>query len=374
MFGMFKGFTSIVYKETFHILRDFRTLFLMLMIPGMDLTIFGYAIDLEVRNLPTAVYNLDGRAPSRELLDMIANTGFFDFKHVAFSDDELAQRIVRGHAKVGIKIPPDYTDTLLRGGSAQVQILLDGSDSTAAMQALQVINAVALRKSIDIISQSLDTPGAFPIDARPRVLFNPDMKTPYFMVPGLVGIIMQVVTMLLTAFAIVREKETGTLEQLMVTPVSRLGLMLGKLIPYAVIGSIETCLALSIMRFVFAVPISGSLFLLGAFALIFIFTALGLGLLISTIAQSQMQAVQLALLFMLPSILLSGFLFPIESMPKPIFVIAHFIPATYWIRILRGIILRSAGFADLWPQAASLACLCVLVLTIAASRFRKNLG
>jgi ABC-type multidrug transport system permease subunit len=371
---MFKGLTSIIYKETFHILRDFRTLFLMLLLPSMDLTMFGYAIDLEVRNISTVVYNLDGRQASRELLDMFANSGYFSFHDVVRSDEALEQAIVRGEAKVGIKIPPDYTDRLLRAESAEVQIILDGSDSTVAMQALQVVNAIALRKSIDIISDNVTLPGEFPIDARPRVLFNPDMKTPYFMVPGLVGIIMQSVTMLLTAFAVVREKETGTLEQLMVTPVSRLGLMLGKLLPYAVVGFIEMVFALALMRFLFQVPIAGNLLLLGLFGMTFILTTLGMGLLISTMAQNHMQAVQLALVFMLPSILMSGFMFPIESMPKPLYVLSHFIPATYWIRILRGVILRSAGFADLWDQGLWMVVIGVLVLIVAASRFRKTLA
>ncbi len=371
---MFKGLTSIVYKETFHILRDFRTLFLMLLLPSMDLIIFGYAIDLEVRNISTVVYNLDGRRQSRELLDMFAHSGYFSFRGTVSSDDELERAIVRGDAKVAIKIPPDYTDQLLRGKSAQVQVLLDGSDSTVAMQALQVVNAIALRRSIDIISDRVNLPGEFPIDARPRVLFNPDLKTPYFMVPGLVGMIMQSVTMLLTAFAVVREKETGTLEQLMVTPVSRMGLMMGKLLPYAVVGFIEMVFALSLMRFIFQVPIAGNVFVLGLFGMVFVFTNLGLGLFISTIAQNQMQAVQLALVFILPSILMSGFMFPIESMPRPLYALAHVIPATYWIRILRGVILRAAGFSDLWNQGAWMIVIGVFVLMIAASRFRKTLA
>ena len=369
---MFKGISSIIYKESFHIVRDFKTLLLMIVVPGMDLIIFGYAIDLEVRNIPTAVYNLDGRRPSRELLEAFDHTGYFTFVGRADSDAGLTHMVVSGEAGMGIKIPADYTDALGRGEGTQVQVVLDGSDSTVAMQALNAVNAVALRKSIDIITDRVDAPSVLPVDSRTRVLFNPDMKTPNFMVPGLVGIIMQVVTMLLTAFSIVRERENGTLEQLMVTPVSRLGLMLGKLAPFAVVGCVETCMALSIMHFLFGVPIHGSLALLGSFAIIYIFTGLGLGLLVSTFAQNQMQAVQLALLVMLPSILLSGFIFPLSSMPKPIYIAAHAIPATHWIGILRGIILRGAGFADLWPKAASLAVIGAVVLAAASARFRKT--
>ena len=345
----------------------------MLLVPAFNLVIFAYAIDLEVRNIPTAVYNLDGRERSRDLLDMFTNSGYFTVVKTVGSDDELTGAIVRGDAKVGIKIPPDYTDRLLRGEGTQVQVLLDGSDSTVAMQASGVADAIAMRKSISILSKKVQLPGAFPLDARPRVLFNPDMKTPNFMVPGLVGILMQVVTMLLTAFAVVREKEMGTLEQLMVTPVSRLGLMLGKLVPYAVIGCFEAVFALALMRVMFQVPIEGSLVLLGAFGIIFVFTSLGLGLLISTLAENQMQAVQFSLLFVLPSLLLSGFIFPVASMPRPIFYIAMCIPATHWLAILRGIVLRAATFEDLWPKAAALAGIGLFLLTVSAARFRKHL-
>ncbi len=371
---MFKGLSAIVFKETIHVFRDPKTLMLMLLVPGIQLTVFGYAIDLDVKNIPTVIYNLDGRVESRDLLDTFKYSGYFNFVRTASSDHELMDTIVRGRAKVGIKIPPDYTDNLVRGSNTAVQVLIDGSDSTVAMQALNVSNAIALRESLTLLSEVVGGQAAPPVESRTRVLFNPDMKTPNFMIPGLVGMVMQLVTMFLTAFAIVREKETGTLEQLMVTPVSRLGLMTGKLIPYAVIGVIETCMVLTIMRYVFSVPIAGSLGLLAGFSLIFLFTGLGLGLLISTIAENQMQAIQIAFVIILPSILLSGFIFPQESMPLPIWAIGQVIPVTYFIRILRGIILRGAGFAELWPQAAALAVLGFTILTISARRFRKTLS
>jgi ABC-type multidrug transport system permease subunit len=369
---MFRGLTSIVYKETIHVLRDPRTFFLMLLIPSIQLTLFGYAIDLDIKHTPTAVYNLDGRQPSRDLLDAFRNSGYFDLKVPVLSDAALFEAIVRGNAKVGIKIPPDFTDNILIGRKATIQVLIDGSDSNVAMQALNVANAIALRRSLAIMSTAVGA-SALPIEARPRVLFNPDMKTTNFMVPGLVGLVMQLVTMILTAFAVVREKENGTLEQLMVTPVSRLGLMIGKLVPFFVIGAMETCFVLSIMRFLFGVPIAGSLGLLAAFSVPFLFTSLGLGLLISTIASTQIQAIQLAFLIVLPSVLLSGFVFPQETMPLPIYVIAQGIPLTYYVRILRGIIIRGAGFLDLWRSAATLLGIGLFVLTVSSLRFRKTL-
>lgn len=370
---MFRGLTSIVYKETIHVMRDRKTLFLMLLIPAIQLTVFGYAIDLDIKHVPTVVYNLDGREHGRDVLDSFQNSGYFDFKHVAFSDRDLFATIVRGDAQVGIKIPPDFSDNLLAGRTATVQVLIDGSNSSVAMQALNVANAIALRSSLAIVSTTIGAQ-QLPVEARPRVLFNPDMKTANFMVPGLVGLVMQLVTMILTAFAVVREKENGTLEQLMVTPVSRFGLMIGKLVPFFIIGAIETTFVLCIMRFLFSVPIAGSLALLAAFSVPFLFTSLGFGLLVSSFASTQIQAVQLAFLIILPSVLLSGFVFPQETMPLPIYIIAQGIPLTYYICILRGIILRNAGFQDLWLWAVVLAGMGFTVLTLSALRFRKTLS
>jgi ABC-type multidrug transport system permease subunit len=223
------------------------------------------------------------------------------------------------------------------------------------------------------MARTLNASDVMPVEARPRVLFNPDMRTANFMVPGLVGIILQVVIMLLTTFAVVREKEQGTLEQLMVTPVARLGLILGKLIPYGVIGIGETVSVLTLMRVMFHVPIAGSLFLLGGFTLLFLFSTLGLGLLISTMTDNQIQALQFSFMIILPSVLLSGFIFPQETMPRVIYWVGQCVPVTYYIRILRGIILRNAGLADLWIQGLLLGGMGITVLMIAALRFRKTL-
>jgi ABC-type multidrug transport system permease subunit len=369
-----RGLYAIVYKETRHIVRDFRTLFLMLIIPAVQLTIFGYAIELDVRDIHTAVFDLDGREPSRRLVEQFENTGYFKIVAHTTTEADLERAIVRGEARVGLRIPADFTDRLARGEQAQIQMLIDGSDSTVAMQALNVGNAVAMRMSIGILDRQVGGSGVLPVDARPRVLFNPDMRTVNFMVPGLVGIILQLVTMILTAFAIVREKENGTLEQLMVTPVSRLGLMLGKLIPYGIVGIVESVSVVLLMVFLFQVPIAGNVFLLAAFTLLFMLTTLGIGLLISTFATNQIQALQMAFLVILPSILLSGFVFPQETMPTPIWLIGQVVPVTYFIRVLRGIILRDAGLLDLWPNAAILALIAVVVIGAAALRFRKTLA
>lgn len=370
---LFAGLGSVVYKEVFHVLRDPRSLFLILVIPGLDMALFGYAIDLEVDNVPVVVWNLDRRSESRALLDAIRNTGLFAMQGEVGSEQALKRALVSGEARVAIQIPPDFTGDLVAGRPATFQVLLDGSDSMVAMQAMQTLDAVALRRSLEMQNRTVD-PGDLPVDARPRVLFNPELRTPNFMVPGLVAIIMQAITLMLTALSVVREKEAGTLEQLMVTPVSRLGLMLGKLLPYVAVACVETAIVVVLMVFLFQVPINGSVGLLALFSIPFLFTAIGMGLLTSTLTGNQMQALQVAMAFVLPAIVLSGFLFPRESMPLVINWLGYLFPATFFIEIIRGIVLRGAGFLDLWPEAAVLTLMGVAFLAVAASRFQKTLG
>jgi len=368
---MFRGLRSIAIKEFIHVRRDPVTLVIALLIPMVQLTIFGYALDTDIRHIPTAVYDLDRRADSRELVRAFETTGYFDITESVGSDEALRHALASGRVHVGIKIPPDYSDRLSRNDSAQVLVLVDGSDSQVAFRAQSTAVSLGMNMSIRRIGR-IPVSGA-PIDIRPRTLYNPDMRSANFYVPGLVGIILQLVTVMLTALSIIKEKENGTMEQLLVTPVSRLGLMIGKLIPYGVLGAIETALVLFVMWAVFGVPINGSLALLCAITPIFLFTGLGLGLLISTVAQNQTQAFQISFLVILPSILLSGFVFPREAMPAPVYPVTAIVPVTYFLEILRGIILRGAGWAELWQQTLILAVLGVTILAIAITRFHKRL-
>jgi len=364
------SFSAIVYKEFTHISRDKVTLFITIIIPVFQLIIFGYAIDTDIKNIPTVVYDQDNRRESRGFVESLENTGYFEVKKHVFSDSELYAEVVAGRARVGIKLPPDFSAGLVKGGS-QVLVAIDGSDSGVAMQALNVSNSVGLYESIKRIRG--DAPVSMPVDVRPRMLFNPDLESANFFVPGLVGLIMQIVTVVLTSLAIVRERESGTLEQLLVTPVSKPGLMLGKLVPYAVLGFIEVCIVLTVMRYVFDVRINGSLLLLLVMSGLFLFTALGLGLLISTVAQNQSQAIQMAFLTMLPSVLLSGFMFPRESMPPVIYHITFLIPLTYFIEVLRGIIIRGADIQPLWDEGVILALYGCALLAISTKRFQKKI-
>jgi len=375
---MFKGFTSIFYKEVIQISRDPLTLALMMLVPMIQLMVFGYAINTDVRNIKTAVYNLDPGPQSRDLLQAFENTDYFKIIRYVQSDDELNSSIITGHVKIGIKIPPDYSDRLLSNRQATVLVLIDGSDSSIATQSLQVASQVGLTESLSKLGTQLQSSqnrtSLLPIEIRPKMLFNPDSRSANFMVPGLIAIILQIITTLLTAFSIVREREQGTLEQLLVTPVRPYGLMLGKLVPYGLIGIVETCTVLTVMRLVFDVPIKGSLLLLLSLSILFVFTALAIGLLISTKAKSQMQALQLAWLIMLPSVLLSGFMFPRESMPVVMRFIGYLVPATHFMEIIRGIVLRGATLVDLMPEVLTLIFMGLVLLVLSAFRFRKKLA
>jgi ribosome-dependent ATPase len=379
------GLWAILIKEFVHIRRQRTTLFFMLVVPVIQTIIFGYAIDTQIENLPTVVYDLDGRMPARELTEALVNTRKFRVIDRVYSEDAFLRSLVAGNAKVGIKIPPDYSDKLLLGEQAQVQVLIDGSDSQAATTALNSVQLLGLNLAINIakrkgeslqIGPALDESGhmSLPVEMRPRLLFNPDLKSSRFFVPGLVGIILQLVTLFLTSFAVVRERELGTLEQLFVTPVGRTGLLLGKLIPYAVTGIAETMLILTVMVYGFDVPIQGSIPLLICLSALFLVCALGLGLLVSTIATTQLEAIQIAFIIMLPSVLLSGFMFPRSEMPMLIRPISYFLPVTYFIEILRGIVLRGAGIAELLPWIAGLTVCCIVILTLSIARFRKQLA
>ena len=370
-----RGFLGTIYKEFIHLRRDPATLVLALAIPLMQILLFGYAINTDVKNIPTVVYDLDQRRAGRELIAAYRNTDYFRIVGEVHSDRELQDAIVAGRARVGIKIPVDFSDRLFTDRQATVLVLVDGSDSSIAMNALNVANAVGLRTSLNrLVDSSPAGQPAVPVEVRPRMLFNPDLKSANFIIPGLIGIIMQNITILLTAFAIVRERERGTLEQLLVTPIQPLALMLGKLIPYGAIGFFETCMVLFVMRWVFGVPIHGSLALLLFFSFLFLLPSLGLGLFISTVATNQAQAYQMGFFIIMPSILLSGFMFPRDSMPTIMYYLGYLLPVTYFLDILRGVILRGAGFEHLWYDAAALVAFGVLILAVSALRFHKHIA
>jgi len=366
---IFRGFSAVFYKETLHVRRDFGTLFFSLIIPLLQMLLLGYGIDTNIRQINTVVFNADGRQESRELLDRLKNSDTFHVVRYVNSDQDLNNMIIAGKAHVGIKIPVDYSDKLLHQMSAQVLVLIDGSDSSVAGQAINVTTSIGLDESL---RRALVNNANFAVEMRPKLLFNPDSRSPNFFLPGLTAILLLNVTTFLTAFSIVREKERGTLEQLFVTPVRPMGLLLGKLLPYLGIGFFELCMILTFMRFAFRVPIHGNVFLLAFLSLPYIFVSLSLGILISSKANTQSEAMQLAFLTILPSIFFSGYIFPLETMPKFFFALSYFVPARYFIDITRGVILRGAGIVHLWPDALALFSIGTLLLVIAARRFQNK--
>jgi ribosome-dependent ATPase len=378
------GFLAVIAKEFVHIRRDRLTVFFAFVVPALELTIFGYAINVTIEDIPMVVFDLDGRQESRRLVEAMCNTRTFVVAERVWSHKDFRAAIESGRAKVGLLIPADYSENLLNRREAQIQVLIDGSDSQVATTALNTVNLLALRLSIGRakaigeavqVSPARGQAGqpALPIDARTRLLYNPDLVSARFFVPGLVAIILQLVLLFLTSFSIVREREQGTLEQLFVTPVGRAGLLFGKLIPYALMASGELLLILVLMTTLFHVPIQGNLLSLFLMSVLFIITVLALGLLISTIAHTQLEAIQIAFIIMLPSVLLSGFMFPRSEMPAPIYAVTFLLPVTYFVEILRGIILRGAAVADLAPHLLGLAVCCLVIVALSLARFRKQL-
>ena len=373
----FRGLGAIFYKEAIHARRDSMAIMFALVMPILQMVILGTAIDTNIRQIATVVYDLSGNsaasgvpgsADSRAFLDRFRNSDTFRIYKYVQSDRELNEELTEGRAKVAIKIPVNFARDLLKGNTAQVLVVVDGSDSSVAGQAVNVAGQIGLDESL---RRMLPEGQATPIEIRPKLLFNPDSRSPNFFLPGLMAVLTLFVTTMLTAFSIVREKERGTLEQLLVTPIRPLGLMLGKILPYFGFAMVELCVILAFMRFVFQVPIHGNWLVFLILSMSYLFVNLALGLLISTKANSQAEAMQLAMMTMLPSIFLSGYIFPRDTMPWVFYLLSYCIPATYMVDISRGVILRGAGLAELWSNALILTGMGILVLLLAARRFSR---
>jgi len=368
--GSLQRIYSVSRKEVFHILRDPATLFFSLFIPIVEMFMLGYAINTNVRHVRTVILDQCRTQESRALLRQFETSEDFRIIGQVDTDEELTRAIVSGHARVGIKIPEHYSRRLQATDSAQFLVLVDGSESAVAGEVVNVSNALALRESlIHVIG---DRP--LPVEARPRVLFNPDTRSANFFIPGLLVVMCQMMAVMLSAASIVREKENGTLEQLFMTPVRAGELIVGKLLPYLLLTFLEFCMIALLMRTVFLVPIHGVFFTLLAIAVPFILAMLGLGLWVSTKASTRDAAMQMAMGTVLPSIFLSGYVFPTDSMPTFFWYVSLGIPTTWLIDAARGVILRGAGWAELWVHAAVLWGMAVGIIVFAALRFRKRLA
>jgi ABC-2 type transport system permease protein len=364
---MWSSFVAVLRKEFKHIFRDRSTLVMFFMLPVIQLALFGF-LDQNVRDLPTVVVDQDQTRWSRELMDELRATKTFRITEVTNSSDTARAMIAQGTARVGIVIPPDFHDRRARGDNAQFLVLIDGSDSNVGAQALASINGLVAQVNLGAVSAA----GVRPIlSAQPTLLFNPEGRTANYIIPGLVAILLQIAAMVLASIAIVREREQGTLEQLLVTPINPTGLVLGKLAPYLVIGIAEMAMILAIMRWFFQVPIQGSLLFLFAMAVVYLFALLALGLFISMRAQTQMAAQQMAQMLLLPSIFLSGYIFPVAGLPTVLYAIGRALPATHMIDVMRGAVLRSAGPLDLLPSVLALLAISVFLVWRSVKRVRK---
>lgn len=363
----FKRFIAIMRKEFIQLKRDRASFALAFVAPFVMLMLFGYAVRMDVENVNIGILDMSKTQESRELIKKLENTKYFKPNLYAQNTLELEKWIDEGKIKGGLIIPSNFTKLLKQNKSPQVLFMIDGTDPTIAKTVFS--NGILTLQNYSQKTLAFK----LPIDVRTRVKYNPSMKSELFTIPGLMGLIMQNITIILTAFAIVREREKGTMEQLVVTPIKSAELILGKLISYTLLGFGDFLVALFFGVFWFKVPIKGSILLLLILGMGFVICALMIGMLISSISKTQFQAMQLALLFLLPSVLLSGFMFPREAMPTVIRFLGNFVPLTYFLIILRGIILKGVGIEYLWDEVLVLLILGLLLLIASIKRFRKTL-
>ena len=373
-----RRFRALIKKEMIHMLRDPRTLIFIFMMPIMQLLLLGYANNTEIKNVPTVVFNQDNSKASRALLDSFQATDYFSFDYAVYSQAEVYRLIDAGRAKVGIIIPPDYSQNVATCKTADVLVLLDGADPTIASAVMSAAALAGQAHGARVRSQQLALQGptgsaASPVDVRTNVLYNPDLLGSYNLVPGLIAMILFQTATSLTALAIVKERERGTIEQLIVTPIRSWELIVAKIIPYILVSFANTVLIMAVGTFLFGVPLRGSLVLLFGLVGLYLLPTLGLGLLISTAAKTQQQAQLMTMPIMLPSMMLSGVFFPISSLPLFLQFVSNLLPLTYFIYILRSILVKGVGIELIIPQIVALTVFAIVLLGLAAMRFQKTL-
>lgn len=368
--------SSIIRKEFVQLFRDPRTLALAVVIPIVQLFLLGYAATSDVRNVSMAVWDQSKSTESRELLDAFRAADYFIIDNFVNSSDEYQSLIESGGARVALVIPPDYAERVYEG-NADVLIVLDGSDASIASTALSTARLIGQSYATKVLSQQAALGGrsapSAPVDVHTQVWYNPDLDSAYFMIPGVIGMILSFITTILTATAIVRERERGTIEQLIVTPIRSWELVLGKLLPYVILAFVETFEILIVGHFWFGVPVRGSLVLIFISSGIFLMSSLGIGLLASTVANTQQEAMLTVMMYNLPSIFLSGFFFPLEAMPKVLQWVSYAIPLRYYLVVIRSLMLKGVGVEAIYREIIPLVIFGVVIMTAAALRFRKRL-
>jgi len=370
---------TVMRKELIHIIRDPRTLGLVIVLPVMMLLLLGYAVANDVEDIPMALVDQSKTDESRRFVERLSVSGFFKVTYVVQSEREVLQLLDEGRVKSGLLIPEEFGRNLSTDESGTtVQFFIDGSNPTVAQTAQLAAETVSQAAAQEILVQRLSrSPLRMelrpPVDARLRFLYNPDMRRMDFMIPGLIAVILQVQTLLLTAFAIVREREQGTLEQLIVTPVKSWELMLGKILPFILVALLNVAMTVAVGYFWFDVKVTGSITLLLILSLLFLLGSLGLGVLISTISRTQMQAMYMASFIMMPSFILAGLLFPRDNMPWPAFMAGYLLPVTYFLEIVRGIMLKGIGVNYLWSSIWPMATFGIVVFFASVFLFHKRL-
>ena len=373
-----RRFRALIKKEMIHMLRDPRTLIFIFMMPIFQLVLLGYANNTEIKHVPTVVFNQDNSKASRALLDSFQATDYFSFDYAVYSQQEVYRLIDGGKAKVGIIIPPDFSQNIATRKNADVLVLLDGADPTIASAVMSAAALAGQAHGANVRSQQLSLQGptgggSSPVDIRTSVLYNPDLRGSYNLVPGLIAMILFQTATSLTALAIVKERERGTIEQLIVTPIRSWELIVAKIIPYILVSFANTVLIMAVGTFLFGVPLRGSLILLFGLVGLYLLPTLGLGLLISTMAKTQQQAQLMTMPIMLPSMMLSGVFFPISSLPLFLQFVGNLMPLTYFIYILRSILVKGVGIDLIIPQIVALTIFAIVLLGLAARRFQKTL-
>jgi ABC-2 type transport system permease protein len=369
---------ALVRKEFIQIVRDPRSLMIIFAMPLIQLFLMGFAATSDVRNVPLVVLDRDRSPASRDLLAAYRVADYFHLDYDVTTETELRQLIDSGRAGVGMIIPPGYGDKLASGETAEVAFVIDGSDPSIAGTALSAAQLIAQTKATTLVAERAAQLGQtavarLPIEVRTQVWYNPDLVSAYNMVPAMIGLILMFLTLQLTAASIVREREAGTMEQLVVTPLRSTELMIGKLMPFVLIALIDTVEIIVVGVLVFHVPINGSLALLFTLSALFLATSLGIGLFISTVAKTQREAQMTSMLFVLPAMFLSGFFFPIAAMPKVLQYASYAVPLRYFLIVTRSIVLKGVGMDALVPEVEALAIFAVAITTLAVVRFRKTL-
>jgi ABC-2 type transport system permease protein len=366
-------------KELMHMRRDPRTLMMIFVMPILQLLLLGYATNTDIKNVSTVVYDQDNSQASRALLGPFKATGYFSLDYVAYSEEDVYKLLDGGKARVAIIIPPTYSRDLAAGRKVEVAVLIDGSDPTVASGTLSAATLVGQSQGTEIRLEQLSKrgvstdSGSLPIEVRTQVLYNPDLLSSYNLVPGLIAMILMMTTVNLTSFSIVRERERGTIEQLIVTPIRNIELVVAKITPYVLVSLVNVIVILLLGTLWFGVPIRGNILLLFTLTGLYLLPNLGLGLLISTFANTQQQAQMMVMPVMLPSMMLSGFIFPVAALPAALQVISRLLPLTYFLFIVRSIVIKGAGLELLIPQVVALIIFSLLMISIAAMRFRKSL-